>query len=833
MKTKLLILTLSIFACVSLSAQEYLQMIDEGTHSVAEVIESAENYFADKDKGRGTGYKQFKRWEYMAKRLMNENGYLTPAAERLQELEDYNAYLNETSSERAVLNDNWEELGPSSWNSTTAWSPGVGRVTGIGLDLNNQDHFIIGANTGGVWRTVDAGSTWTPLSDYFANLYVYSVAIAPSDPDTYFFGSYGGLIYKSTDAGATWNQLGTAGTSFVNKILIHPTDPDIMYATSQNTGIFRSADGGATWSEVANNDSRGYDVEFKPGDPNTVYASGINFHVSTDGGTNWTNGAGFASGAKMIAITPADADRVYVVEANGGSFGGLYTSTDSGANFTELNHAGRNYFGYDTAGFDPGGQAPRDMDIAVSPVDADEVHIAGVLTWRSTDGGANFSITSDWIPGQAAGAGIGYCHADVDILEFYPNGQLYVGTDGGIFIAENTTTVDPDYYTDLTDGIGIRQWYKIGVSQTNDVIISGGSQDNGTSFYSATTGEWIDWIGADGMETFIDKDNPLTMYGTSQTGQLYRTDNGANSISYLPEPPPGSGNWVTPFEQDPEITNTIYLGYRQIYSSPSKGNFWNAISQDLGGSQDNLKIAPSNNQVMYASRASILYKTEDGGATDWVQMTTPGGINSIAIHPSNPDKVAVAVTGGQKVQITEDGGETWTSWLLNLPNFSALSVLWDDNGEDGLYVGMDYGVYYIDNTFTEWQPYFTNLPNVIVNELEINYADGKIYAGTYGRGTWASETYYGEIILSNDEVLAEGKVAIYPNPTAGEITIELKDPSETDIRIFDIAGKLMKYEANVAIESKHTVDISNLTTGVYFVRINSDIGTVTKRVIKQ
>ena len=114
---------------------------------------------------------------------------------------------------------------------------------------------------------------------------------------------------------------------------------------------------------------------------------------------------------------------------------------------------------------------------------------------------------------------------------------------------------------------------------------------------------------------------------------------------------------------------------------------------------------------------------------------SPGGsINSIAIHPTNPEKIAVATTSNSKVFVSEDGGLSWLNYKFNLPGFSALALVWDNNGEDGLYLGMDYGIFYIDNTFNEWQPYSTNLPNVIINELEINSADGKIYAGTYGRG---------------------------------------------------------------------------------------------------
>lgn len=812
----------------NMHSQEYLIMIEEGTHSVQEVIDNAEAYFADKDKGRGTGYKQFKRWEYNANRIKNENGYLNSVTEDIAELERYNAYLN-NNFQNGQLSGNWEELGPQSWNDddSSGWNPGVGRLTGIAIEEGNSNHIIVGANTGGVWRTIDGGQNWTALGDFFSNLTVYSVAIDPADADTYFFGSTSGLIFKSTDAGATWNQIADINSSDINKILIHPTDSNIMFASGG--GVYRSTDGGTTWDQPVS-DSRGYDIEFKPGDPSVVYASGFGFHKSTDSGATFTTIGGFSTGPKMMGVSPNDDSVVYVLEAAGGSFGGFYKSTNSGDSFTELDHTGRNYFGYDTAGFGAGGQAPRDMDVAVKPGDVDEVHIAGVLTWRSLDGGVTFTCTSDWIPGAAAGAGIGYCHADVDLLLF-DGSTLYTGTDGGIFKAENTTDLNPDYYEDITEGLGIRQFYKIGVSQTEDVVVTGGSQDNGSSFYTEA-GSWKDWLGADGMEGFVDKDDPTKMYGTSQNGSLYRTANSGATYINVANPSGSGGNWVTPFEQDPTATNTIYVGYRNVYKSEASGTGWVVISQNFGANLNELKIAPSDNQVIYASRGGLLYRTEDGGATDWTTQTNPGGtINSIAIHPTDPNKIAVATNAGNKVQVSSDGGVTWDSYLLNLPNFAGLAVIWDDNGADGLYVGMTYGVYYIDNTFTEWQPYNTNLPNVIINEFDINNTTNTLYAGTYGRGLWASPLAFPALGVSDN--FSEDSFQVYPNPAGSELTISLLESSEIDIRVFNLLGKLMIYEPNRLVENEHTMNVSSLATGVYFVRISSENGTVTKRFIKE
>ncbi|NNF29872.1 MAG: T9SS type A sorting domain-containing protein [Flavobacteriaceae bacterium] len=822
------IILLSILACNISVSQEYLQMIDAGTYPVQDVIDSAEAYFEGRDKGRGSGYKQFKRWEYNALRMMKEDGYLPTISEELAEFERYNAYLNETASSRQPMNDNWEELGPLDWNTTTSWNPGVGRITGISIDESNSDHIIIGANTGGVWKTLDGGQNWTPLSDFFSNMSVYAVTIDQADPDIYYFGSSSGLIFKSTDAGATWNVLADISNSLINKIVIHPTNSQIIFACSQNAGIYRSTDGGATWSNTGI-DSNAYDVEFKPGDPSVVYASGVGFHKSTDDGATFSQIAGFSSGAKMIGVSPDDAEVVYVVEADSGTFGGFYVSSDSGDSFTELNHAGVNYFGYSTTGNDNNGQAPRDMDIVVNPNNVDEVHIAGILTWRSLDGGVSFTCTSDWVIDGAIGADIGYCHADVDIMLFHGS-SLYVGSDGGIFRADDTTNLTANYYTDLTTGIGIRQWYKIGTSQTPDVVVTGGSQDNGSSFYTAANG-WIDWIGADGMEGFVDKDNSDIMYGMIQFGRMYRTENAAGSLINISEPGSGSGEWVTPFEQDPTLSNTIYVGYNRVYRSNNKGSSWVPISQSFTDDLDQMKIAPSNNQVMYASNATQLFRTEDGGATNWVQVQSPGGlINSIAIHPQDPYKIAVATGSFNKVLVSNDGGDSWETYRLNLPEFAARAVVWQDNNGGALYVGMNYGIYYIDDTLTEWQPYSTNLPNVIINELEINYADGKIYAGTYGRGLWASPVA-DDIVLGNNDLVTSETLFVFPNPAGNELRISAGTQINASVRIFDVTGKLVRYLTEV--ENKEAIDISGLQPGVYFARIETDQGSATKKFIKK
>lgn len=842
MKKFYISLVLSLFVTMSWS-QEYLRMISAGNYTVQEIQEEAEAYFAVVGTQRGTGFNPYKRWEYQALRNMDENGMLKTPDFYFQELENYNNYINQNFEASRTTVGTWEQMGPTSWNDTSGWNPGVGRITSISIQENDTNHIIVGANTGGVWRSYDAGATWTVLTDNMSNLDVYSLTIDPITPSTYYWGSSSGVIFKSTDSGATWNILADVGSGSVNKILVDPTNSNKMFCSVQNGGIFKSTNAGSTWSLININATTGYDIEFKPGNTSIIYASGNQVFKSTNGGTSFTMLSGFSNGPKMIGVSPgisaADKDVVYVLEANGGAFGALYKSTDSGDTFSQLFHTGKNYFGYSSNPEDPGdvgsGQAPRDMDIAINTTDIDDVHIAGINTWRSVDGGVTFNITSQWTPGNANAQNIGYCHADVDIMIFAGN-KLYVGTDGGVYVADDPTTVTSNFYRDLTNGLGIRQFYKIGVSQTNPVVVSGGSQDNGTSVLDVN-GNWTDWLGADGMETFVDKNNTDVMYGTSQFGSLYKTSNGGLSLTY-PTAPEGKGgqnywNWVVPFEQDPITPNTIYVAFDKVYKSDNGGATWTSISQNLGGNIDHLKIAPSSSSLMYASINGQLYKNPLVGIlTNWNTVNGySGSINAIAIHPTNPSKVAIATNGAQKVYVTENGGTSWTSYLYDLPNFTALALAWHDNGEDGLYVGMNYGVYYIDNTTgNSWQPFSNNLPNVEISELEVNAVEGKLYAGTYGRGLWRSNLY--DENLSVNE-FALNTVTLYPNPAKKEVSLSWDKNEDVSVRVYNSLGKLMYYLKDQSLLNPLKIDISQFSSGLYFVKINNSKGEVTKKLIVQ
>jgi hypothetical protein len=422
-------------------------------------------------------------------------------------------------------------------------------------------------------------------------------------------------------------------------------------------------------------------------------------------------------------------------------------------------------------------------------------------------------------------------------MEFVGLGEetkLFLGTDGGIFEANNPTDVNSDYYTDLTTGMGIRQFYKIGISQTNPVLVTGGSQDNGSSFFQAD-GNWIDWWGADGMEGFVDKNNPEILYGTSQYGSFVKSIEAGNSVMFITQPDEKGGqttwNWVVPFEQDPIEQDVIYCAFDEVYKSLDGGIVWISISQNFAADIDHFKVAPTNNDYMYLAIDGSFWYTTNAGEL-WLQSDLnlgSGRINSIAVHPADPSKIAIATTNNQKIYVSTDNGLTFTPIRWDLPAFASLAVVWQNNGNDGLYVGMNYGVYYTDNDLgNSWTLFNNGLPNVRINELEINTADNKIYAATYGRGLWRSNLYDSNLSVDNFEF---DELSMYPNPAKNEVNIKWNTTEDVNVRIYNLQGKLIFFSKNVKFSETFKIDVSPFEAGTYFVKLNTDKGEITKKLI--
>lgn len=711
-------------------AQRVLELTERNDLRLQEIEELANQYFDQVGREQGSGYKQFQRWLYEARFHTDSKGFLR------QQADEWRDYLKVAGKQsivpQSVEAKPWKEMGPFTWNRTSGWNPGVGRVTAIAVHPLDTNIIYLTSPGGGLWKSTQGGNSWQPLTDDNSTwMNLYSVAVDPTNTNIVYVGNSGGGVMKSVNGGTSFTTIssgsGISGT--VRKIFIQPTNSNIIFVCS-SSGIHRSTNGGTNWTQVLNTAKE--DIECKPDDANVMYSTGSTLHRSVDNGLTWT-AVGTAqgvpySGRMLVAVSAQNPQRVYLIQAKGSILGYIYRSDDAGLTFTITvtgsAAAKTNYFGYNTDGSDTRGQATYDMAMCVNPENADELHIAGIICFKSVNGGYNFVAETAWsLPN-----GIGYNHADVHVLNWVGK-TIYSGSDGGIY----KSTDLGDNWIDLSNGMATRQFYKMANSTTSSRIFTGGAQDNGSSVRRASG--WADWLGADGMDCIISPLDSNLMIGTSQNGSIYRSTNGGNSYSGLAKPP--GGNWVTPLAIESK-TNVMYGGWKGVYRSVNNGSSWTLIF-DTSVVKSNiavLAIAPSNSQYIYASIGATLYATSNQGVS-WNAYTLPATINSIAVSPTNPEKLWLACnTGGAfRACVSTNAGQNFTDISVGLPGISARSVTIDNDEEESIYYGMNIGVFF-RNKNMPWTDLSTNLPKVAVNEVEIQPNARMLRVATYGRGIW-------------------------------------------------------------------------------------------------
>jgi len=718
--------------------------MDDPTVNFYDIQEAFYQEWEGKEYERGKGWKQFKRWEwYMEPRVF-------PTGERIQ---TQKAYVERTTFEAQYgtsteKSTGWSPLGPNDWQSIS-YNPGIGRINIVAQHPTNDQIIYAGSPSGGIWKSIDAGGAWVPLNDDFPTLGVSGIAIDHSNPDIIYiatgdkdgYDTYSIGVVKSTDGGSTWNNTGLSHnlTQFLvcRELVMHPTDPNTLLVAT-NDGLYKTIDGGVSWTQSVPGNFR--DIEYHPTNPSIVYASEDRFWRSSDGGDSFTQVFSALPSSSSVnrmelAVSPNQPGWVYALtgKSSDSSFEGLYLSTDNGLSF-QLQSSSPNIFGYSELGDDQRGQSHYDMALAADPNDASTVFVGGINVWKSTNAGQNWTINSHWIYPSS----YGYTHADIHELRFF-NGNLYCGSDGGIF----KTTDSGNNWVDLTPGMEISQFYRLGLSQQDPNLVVGGTQDNGSNLLSNNT--WTHVMGADGMEAAINPTNANIMFCTQQFGGMHRSTDGGNSWSLIFNGDGEDGGWITPYVS--VGTSKIFAGYQNVWKSEDNGNSFIPISS-FGGSASirDMAVAKSNDDIIYVAFSGSLRKTENGGAS-WqnVSNNLPNlSVTDIQIHPTHPNIVWVTTSGydnGDKVFVTTNGGSTWQNISQNLPNIPANAIIYQEGTNGGLYVGMDVGVYYTDSTLSNWQAFDLGMPNVIVNELEIQYGASLIRAATYGRGIWESELF--------------------------------------------------------------------------------------------
>lgn len=796
MKTTLLFTILSFLSLLATTySQEFLDILDSEDLTYDQIVQEVDAYFDDRGRGKHIGYKQYLRWQYWAQRNLDVEGYVIGDTRTTAAYEGFKAKYAASIARNA---SNWQELGPLSAVNTSTWSSHIGRLTHIAIDPNNSDHLIVTSPGGGVWRTLDEGLTWAPIFDSQSTLDCYAGLISEADADHYLVSTAGSGTYRSVNAGASWTKVNNIGNDRIYTFVQDPVNSSIILAASRNGNVYRSIDAGLNWSISLTQSEQLYDLEVHPTDNNVIYAAGEDGVVfkSTDNGVSFAQVSGpWSSQAVMIAVTPDRPDMLYLLQASGGGFGGLYLSSDQGATWRQQSSSSSagNIMGYDTN--QNGGQAPRDMDIIVSPTDSTEVHIGGIMTWRSTDKGVTWDQTTHWLLGNS----LPFVHADIDQMVYQGN-KIYVASDGGLFISSDGGNT----FIDRSTGLGIRQFYRIGAASTVAERINGGSQDNGTGVVK--NGVWYDWIGADGMEAIILDEDADILFGSIQYGDLRKSTNGGASITSMRQSQNGeSGNWVTPLAKDPMQKGIIYQGKKHLHKSTTAGDSWVQISSINNGSSrlNEVAIAPSDSRHIYMSYGSTLVSTTDGGVTwDTITPPSPSFINYINVHPSDHKRVILTMNGGAKVRESTDAGLTWSSVTSNLPNLGANCTIYDGKGGGGMYTAMVRGIYYRDNTTTQWTLVSTGLPNANVTELEI--VGNKLYAATYGRGLWVAD-------LLGDDCHINGLITVSTcdnqsttDPTDDSYTLELMSNGLSLGSGFNLSGDITA--TNLAYDVDHLWD---------------------------
>ena len=707
-----------------------------GQPTIDEQVEAFNQYWSTRDRNvRGSGFKPFMRWEYHWRNYTNEQGYVMSSEEFWNAWRQKNQSKTNRSTLMSLPASNWQPIGPFTHTNTGSWSSGQGRVNIVHVDPSNPNTIYLGAPAGGIWKSIDNGSTWTPLTDELPQIGVSGIAVDYSNSNVIYIAtgdkdagdSYSVGVYKSTDGGLTWNPTGTMGGSNPSRagdIVIHPTNNQILWCATNN-GIFKSTNAGTSWTNVRTGDFSQGNIRLKPGTPSTVYAVSNNtFYRSTNEGTSFTQistGLPANSGRLLLDVTPANAEYVYILSATtGGALQGIYRSVNGGTNWTVTSGA--------TDVFESN-QSWYDLALAVSPTNADEIYTGCLNVWKSTNGGSSVTKLNNWSSPTAPS----YTHADIHYLGFHGN-RLFCGSDGGIYVSDNGGT----NFTDLTAGVQISQFYKIAVSKQSATNMVGGLQDNGGHAYSG--GQWKNYYGADGMDTAINPNNPNQYYGFIQSGgSLYISNNAGNSISASVGSPGVDGNWVTPLATN--SAGDLFAGYNNLYKLTSGAWVQHNIGAIGSGNLELITVDPSNDNIMYVANGSGLYKSTNGGVTFANVYNATNTITSIEVHSTDSNIVylTTASTSGGVLKSTT-GGTMFVNFFTGLPNIGKNIIIHQGrNSDNPLYLGTALGVYYRDDSMTQWEAFDTNLPNVSVTDLEVNLEDAKLVAATYGRGIWQTD----------------------------------------------------------------------------------------------
>ena len=568
----------------------------------------------------------------------------------------------QTLPEDLLKNLKFRSIGPAGMS---------GRVTAIDVDPRDERVIYAGSASGGLWKSQNAGQSWTPIWDEQPNPSIGAVRVDPSNPDVVWVGtgegnprnsqSIGGGIFRSLDAGKTWQPMGLAGTKGIHRIVVHPRDPNtvlvaaigLAYGDTEDRGVYKTTDGGKTWRKVLyrNNRSGAADLVIDPVNPNKLFAAmweyrrwpwffksggdGSGLFVSHDAGETWTQRTskdGLPEGQLGrigLAIAPSHPNVVYALVENKEK-NALYRSDDGGVKWTRISDAD-----------DIGNRPFYYSEIYVDPFRENTVYSLWTLVTKSEDGGRSWKTIAPYSD----------IHPDHHALWLSPTTPGYVieGNDGGLNISR-----DGGESWRFIENLPLAQFYHINVDNQLPYNVYGGMQDNGSwkgpAYHlkgAIGNSDWTELYFGDGFDVLPHPSDPAVVYAMAQEGSLARVNVSNGIKTYIkPAHPDGKTlrwHWNSPIAADPFNPDGVYYGSQHVHYSQDRGASWAIVSPDL----------TSNNP----EKQKFL---ESGGLTFDV---TGAEMHTclLAIAPSSLQK-GLIWTGSDDgyVQLTRDGGSTWT-----------------------------------------------------------------------------------------------------------------------------------------------------------------------------
>ena len=550
-----------------------------------------------------------------------------------------------------------------------------GRIADLAIHPEDQSTWYAAVGSGGVWKTINAGTTWTPLFDDQPSYSIGCISLDPSNPETVWVGTgenvggrhvgYGDGVYKSLDGGQTWRNMGLEKSGHIGMIAVDPRDSNVVFVAAQgplwsaggDRGIYRTIDGGETWKKLLGDEqyTGGNEVHMDPRNPDVLYASthqrvrtvaalvnggpGSGIHKSLDGGETWreleTGLPEEDMGKIGLAISPMRPDVVYATIELAHRKGGFFRSTNGGESWEKRNDyvsgaTGPHYY----------------QEIFASPHRFDHVYQMDARQRMTKDGGKTFEPVTEE-----------FKHGDSHALAFDPDDPDYMlnGSDGGIY-----ETWDLGASWKFVTNLPITQFYKVALDNDEPFYnIYGGTQDNNTQGGPSRTlnvngirsSDWFITLFGDGHQPAVDPSNPDIVYSEWQQGNLVRHDRKTGEIVYIkpqagPEEPAERFNWDAPILISPHDPARLYFASQRMWRSDDRGDSWRTVSGDLTRDQDRL-LMPMMGRVQ-----------SFGAVWDLYAMSNYSTITSIAESPLQEGLLYVG-TDDNLLQVSEDGGENW------------------------------------------------------------------------------------------------------------------------------------------------------------------------------